>query len=206
MSKDNQTRKQDNSIFSKVNTRLILMLAGLVTVIIIVVVVFTVPKAAYAKKVREQLDLGEKYLSELDYESAVVAYRTAIIIDPKAEDAYLGLADAYLEMGEPGKAVEILESAEKELTSEAITDKQKAAKRAKKEAGTRAGADEYSNTDKCADTYRDSGADRETNSDGRTPSNQYSNSDTDGYTGGNTGTDDRAGTNRYSGSSDNTGA
>ena len=132
MSKDNQTRKQDNSIFSKVNTRLILMLAGLVTVIIIVVVVFAVPKAAYAKKVREQLDLGEKYLSEMDYESAVVAFKTAIIIDPKVEDAYLGLADAYLEMGEPEKAVEILESAEKELTSEAITDKQKAAKRAKK--------------------------------------------------------------------------
>ena len=42
-----------------------------------------------------QLALAEKYMSELNYEAAVLAYRAAIEIDPKNVEAYQGAVEAY---------------------------------------------------------------------------------------------------------------
>ena len=50
-------------------------------------------------KVQEQLDLGSKYMAELDYESAIVALNKAIKIDPKNVDAYKMLAEVYEKSG-----------------------------------------------------------------------------------------------------------
>lgn len=47
-----------------------------------------------ATKLKKQLDLGRKYLTELDYEQAIASFKKAIDINPMSEDAYLGLADA----------------------------------------------------------------------------------------------------------------
>lgn len=58
-----------------------------------------------------QLDLGKKYVSELDYENAIIAYEDALKIDPYCLDAYLGLADAYMALGQQDKAMEIMEQA-----------------------------------------------------------------------------------------------
>ena len=44
---------------------------------------------------QEQYDLGVRYLSEGNYEEAIIAFTAAIDIDPKQPDAYLGLADVY---------------------------------------------------------------------------------------------------------------
>lgn len=52
------------------------------------------------------LNLGGKYLTELDYEQAVVLYLAVIEIDPKCAEAYMGIAEAYLQMGEYDKAME----------------------------------------------------------------------------------------------------
>ena len=53
------------------------------------------------KKERDyQLELGEKYLSELDYDNAILAYENAIQIDPKNEKAYLALADIYEDLAD----------------------------------------------------------------------------------------------------------
>ena len=51
-------------------------------------------------KVQKQLNLGDKYITEMDYENAVLAYQEAIRIDPKNEAAYLGLADAYINLSD----------------------------------------------------------------------------------------------------------
>ena len=40
---------------------------------------------------QEALQLGEKYLNELDYENAVMAFTEATEIDPKSTKAYMGL-------------------------------------------------------------------------------------------------------------------
>ena len=44
---------------------------------------------------QEQYDLGVKYLSEGNYEEAVIAFTAAIEIDPKRYEAYEGRGDAY---------------------------------------------------------------------------------------------------------------
>lgn len=52
------------------------------------------------KRWQEQYDLGMKYLSEGNYEEAVIAFTAAIEIDPKRADAYIGRGDAYIGTGE----------------------------------------------------------------------------------------------------------
>ena len=49
---------------------------------------------------KEQYDLGIRYLEEGDYEQAIVAFTTAIEIDPKQTVVYVGRAQAYIESGE----------------------------------------------------------------------------------------------------------
>ena len=44
---------------------------------------------------RQQLDLGNSYLDNKDYDQAIAAFRTAISVDPDSEDAYYQLAILY---------------------------------------------------------------------------------------------------------------
>ena len=60
---------------------------------------------------QEQYDLGVKYLSEGNYEEAIIAFTAAIEIDPKRPEAYIGLADVYTAQGDLDKAAEILNQA-----------------------------------------------------------------------------------------------
>jgi len=57
---------------------------------------------------QEYLDLGEKYLLELNYEQAIVMFTRVIEIEPRNERAYLGAAQAHIGMGDEDKAVEVL--------------------------------------------------------------------------------------------------
>ncbi len=59
---------------------------------------------------RKQLNLGQRYLSEMKYEEAVVAFNQAIEIDPRSVDAYLGLADAYIGLGDEEAALAALKA------------------------------------------------------------------------------------------------
>lgn len=58
---------------------------------------------------QEQYDLGVKYLSEGNYEEAILAFEAAIEIDPKRAEAYIGLAETYVAMDDPDRAAEILQ-------------------------------------------------------------------------------------------------
>ena len=49
---------------------------------------------------QEQYDLGVRYLSEGNYEEAIIAFTAAIEIDPKRAEAYVGRGDAYIGSGE----------------------------------------------------------------------------------------------------------
>lgn len=59
-------------------------------------------------KINRLLDLGEKYLEDMDYESAVLTFDQAIAIDPKCEEAYLGKAQALYALGQYEDAIETL--------------------------------------------------------------------------------------------------
>lgn len=58
---------------------------------------------------QEQYDLGVRYLSEGNYEEAIIAFTAAIEIDSKQPDVYLKLVDAYVLSEDIEKALEILE-------------------------------------------------------------------------------------------------
>lgn len=49
---------------------------------------------------QDQYDLGIRYLSEGNYEEAIIAFTAAIEIDPNRAEAYVGRGDAYVGSGE----------------------------------------------------------------------------------------------------------
>lgn len=67
-------------------------------------------------KWQEQYDLGVRYLSEGDYEEAILAFSAAIEIDPNNPDAYVQRGDAYVmaAKAEPDNAEEYLRKAKKD--------------------------------------------------------------------------------------------
>ena len=50
-------------------------------------------------KVQEQLDLGSKYMAELDYENAIVALNKAIKIDPNRIEEQIAEVEAIVKAG-----------------------------------------------------------------------------------------------------------
>ena len=72
---------------------------------------------------QEQYDLGVRYLSDGNYEEAIIAFTAAIEIDPKQPDAYMGASEAYMAMGDTEAAISILEEGFTETNSEEIRDK-----------------------------------------------------------------------------------
>lgn len=82
---------------------------AVLALVIIFLAAILVNGSSDGKRLSEQLDLGQRYLSELEYEQAVVAFTEAISIDPRSEDAYMGLADAYMGLGDLEAACKALE-------------------------------------------------------------------------------------------------
>ncbi len=70
----------------------------ILSVVIIVILVSFFVVGSSSRKLHQQLDLGDKYITELDYDNAIIAYEKAIEIDPDSEEAYIGLANAYIEL------------------------------------------------------------------------------------------------------------
>ena len=61
--------------------------------------IFALTANSAERRLADQLELGRKYLEEMDYEQAIVAFEAAIAIDPKCEEAYLALAETYIAQG-----------------------------------------------------------------------------------------------------------
>jgi len=85
---------------------------------------FSLALSACGQKVstwQEQYDLGVRYLEEGNYEEAIIAFTTAIEIDPKRVEAYSGLANIYLVMGETEKAAEVWRNVPQELDADDLS-------------------------------------------------------------------------------------
>ena len=77
--------------------KLIGIILGIIIVLAVIVGIITInKKTAPARELSKALDLGNKYLSELNYEEAVIAFNRVIEVDPMNVEAYVGAADAYM--------------------------------------------------------------------------------------------------------------
>lgn len=56
----------------------------------------------------EHTDLGQKYLNDMNYSGAITEFLHSLSLDPTAQDARLGLAEAYIASGSPELAADIL--------------------------------------------------------------------------------------------------
>ena len=72
---------------------------------------------------QEQYDLGVRYLSDGNYEEAIIAFTAAIEIDPKQPDAYIGASEAYMAMGDTEAAISVLEEGLAEMNNEEIQNR-----------------------------------------------------------------------------------
>ena len=70
-----------------------------ISILFVLVLILLVGCKSKEVRVQEQLDLGSKYMAELDYESAILALNKAIKIDPKNVDVYKMLAEVYEKSG-----------------------------------------------------------------------------------------------------------
>ena len=64
------------------------------------------------KQIAEQLELGNKYLTESDYEQAIVAFNRVIELDPKSLEAYCMLSEIYMQQGSYEESLKLVEKAE----------------------------------------------------------------------------------------------
>lgn len=69
---------------------------------------------------QEQYDLGMRYLSEGNYEEAVIAFTAAIEIDPKKVETYKKTAEAYELMADYKSAKDVLEKGYKETGDKSL--------------------------------------------------------------------------------------
>ena len=97
------------------------------------------------KNLDRQLELGEKYILEENYEEAILAFEKAIEIDPKNPEPYIRLAEIYVKKDDYRKAVEILEQAQ-DAGAEENDKKGKIAERLEEAKTLLGAADAESNT------------------------------------------------------------
>ena len=74
-------------------------------------VLLTVCSAVADFRVNRQLDLGEKYLIEEEYDKAMLAYSKALDIEPKEMEAYRGLSDVFTAQKDLESSVNVLKKA-----------------------------------------------------------------------------------------------
>lgn len=75
-------------------------------VLLVILFLLSAFVALPAVRISRQLQLGRRYLEELDYESAAIHFANAIQIDARREEAYLGCAQAHLGLEDYQTAVD----------------------------------------------------------------------------------------------------
>lgn len=117
-------KKENVAVAKKKNgnkTILFIVLALVLITAVIVSILFAVQKKK-EKDYETQIDQGEHYLENLEYEKAEDFYLAAIKINPKEEEPYLCLARIYSAQNKPEKAKDILEQGLEATESEKIQE------------------------------------------------------------------------------------
>ena len=114
----------ETAVKKKTSAPVIVVSVAMVVIVvaIIVAVVLFAKSSGEKRRIADQLALGDRYLSELDYDQAIAAYRAVIEIDPKNKEAYENFVDTYIAWsdatatdGDPDESIKLLENAVSEL-------------------------------------------------------------------------------------------
>lgn len=90
---------------SKILIGIVAAVAVLAVIIALIVMTATGGnKDTYAS----HMELAQRYLDELQYEQAIAEYEAAIAIEPNRAEAYLALAEVYVEMKDYESAIGVL--------------------------------------------------------------------------------------------------
>lgn len=81
----------------KKKTSLFIGILSVVVILCICLVAVIFVKPAKKDKILEQMDLGDKYLDQLEYDKALASYQAVLKIDPNYVEAYLGIIDVYMQ-------------------------------------------------------------------------------------------------------------
>ncbi|MEG0878957.1 MAG: tetratricopeptide repeat protein, partial [Oscillospiraceae bacterium] len=100
-----------------------ILLAVVAALLVILAVIFTFTALGSGANSAKQLSLGDKYLTQLNYDKAIIAFTKAIKIDPMNPKAYIGLADAYIGGNNTDKAIETLTNGYEKTKDETIKTK-----------------------------------------------------------------------------------
>ncbi|MCH4038917.1 MAG: tetratricopeptide repeat protein [Lachnospiraceae bacterium] len=75
-----------------------------------------------ALRYHQALDLGDKYLTEMNYDDAIFYYQKAINIEPSEAEGYLSLADLYSGQKDYDSAMEVLTYGQSHVKSSGLSE------------------------------------------------------------------------------------
>jgi hypothetical protein len=93
----------------KKTTILLIGLAVLLLGLVIALGVLLLGNLGFGKTYQEQLNAAERYVAEGNYEAAILAYQEAIEKDENNAEAYVALAELFIDRGRMDEARELLE-------------------------------------------------------------------------------------------------
>ena len=124
--------------FSSKKNIIIIIIAAIVLIIGGVTAVAIGTNGFDFSGVRTTLQLADRYLSEQNYEQAIIEFEKVLEIEPMNVDAYLGLAEAYMAFGKTDKAIRILEDGIEKTDSYRLKDKLEEIRESEKHVTTKA--------------------------------------------------------------------
>lgn len=102
----NEQTSEKNTYIKKLTRKKLGIAGGSVVILLAIIVGFSIYNTP-DNRLSRQLDLGNRYLDEQNYEQAIIEFNKAIAIDPMRVEAYLGKAQAYEGIGDYENAIEV---------------------------------------------------------------------------------------------------
>lgn len=106
----------------KKSRNLLIVLSSLLVIVIGVIAFILINGHMVESQYTASISKAEEYVQAKNYEDAIVAYKEALEIDPDSEDAYVGLADTYIEMGDTVNAISIVNTGLARIDSSKLRD------------------------------------------------------------------------------------
>ena len=87
--------------------KITIILTIIISIVLLMIIGVGGVKVVNANKINNSLEIGIKYLTEGNYEEAIITFEKVINIDNKNINAYIALADAYIADENYEKAIDI---------------------------------------------------------------------------------------------------